>query len=89
MSQIGTLLTTYDTEDVTVQNTFFSLNLTKQEYVRRMHKMFAYYGFIKCPLPLHRLAFLYANNVTEDCAYRIGCDVAAGYSFMASVRENR
>lgn len=71
-----------------MQNTFPSLAVTKIEYVRRMHKMFAHYGFIKCPLTLNRLAFLYANNVTEVCAYRIGCDVAVGHSFMSSVREN-
>ena len=72
-----------------MQNTFPSLNITKKEYVQRMHRMFAHYGFAECPLPLHRLSFLYDNNVTEVSAYRIGCDVAARYTFMSSLRENR
>jgi len=72
-----------------MQNTFPSLNITKKEYVQRMHRMFAHYGFAECPLPLHRLSFLYDNNVTEASAYRIGCDVAAGYTFMSSLRENK
>jgi len=72
-----------------MQNTFPSLNITKKEYVQRMHRMFAHYGFAECPLPLYHLSWMYDYNVTEVSAYRIGCDVAAGYPFLSSVRENR
>lgn len=66
-----------------------SLRMTKKEYIAKMHRMFAVYGFAKCPLNLQRLSWMWENNVTEERAYRIGCDVSAGYSFITSVRENR
>ena len=66
-----------------------NIDMSKKEYIARMHKMFAHYGFTECPLTLGRLSWMWENNITEERAYRIGCDVAAGYSFLSAVAENR
>lgn len=65
-----------------------SIAMSKKEYIERMHRMFTYYGFTECPLSLSRLSWMYDTNVSEVRAYRIGCDVAAGFRFLQSVAEN-
>lgn len=65
-----------------------SITTTKQVYIGNMHKMFAHYGFSQCPLTEERLQWLYDCNVIEAVAYRIGCDVAAGVSWIKAVQEN-
>lgn len=68
---------------------FLSVVMTKKEYIARMHKMFASYGFTSCPLSLGRLAWMWEVNIPAERAYRIGCDVAADVPFLTAVAENR
>ena len=65
------------------------VDMSKKEYISRMHKMFAHYGFAECPLTLGRLAWMWEVNIPEERAYRIGCDIAADVPFLTAVAENR
>lgn len=54
-------------------------------YIAQTKRDFAFYGFTECPLTDTQLEHLYRQNIKIDVAYNIGCDVAAGFSFVEAV----
>ena len=46
---------------------------------------FAFYGFPACPLSNDELRAIWKAGGSTDCAYSIGCDVNAGFSFAESM----
>lgn len=59
------------------------------EFTQAIKKMFAFYGFVTCPLSYTALNTLWYTDVDEDTIYRIGCDVAAGYTFNEALKANQ
>ena len=44
------------------------------EQVNTIQRMFAYYGFLSCPLSRKRIASLIMRGKTHEEIYSIGCD---------------
>lgn len=42
-------------------------------------RMFAFYGFVACPLSRKKITSLIVRGKTIDEIYEIGCDVYCGY----------
>jgi len=49
----------------------------------------ARYGFTSTPLTRLQYKVVIVSGLNDADAYNIGCDVAAGFSFMESLRENK
>lgn len=46
--------------------------------INEMQRIFAFYGFVSCPLSRKRIASLIMRGKTKDDIYSIGCDVYCG-----------
>jgi len=49
----------------------------------------ARYGFTSTPLTRVQYKCVIVSGLNDADAYNIACDVAAGFSFMDSLRENK
>lgn len=54
-------------------------------YITTAKRDFATHGFVECPLSDEQLTQLYKMNVKLEDVYRIGCDVAAGFTIEQSL----
>ena len=63
-------------------------NVSFYEFTQTIKKMFASYGFTECPLDYTAFSSLWHYDVDEDTVYRIGCDMAAGYTFNEALKAN-
>jgi hypothetical protein len=60
------------------------------DFKSAVQREFAFYGFSACPLNDNALAVIQKEfGDSVDTAYRIGCDVHAGFSFNQSLEANR
>ena len=49
-----------------------------------VHRLFAKYGFVCCPLSYRRISYCINAGFSLDQIYSVGCDVYAGFSFLES-----
>jgi len=47
--------------------------------MEEIKQMFAYYGFLQCPLYDNEIQEYISLNLTNDEIYAIGCDLCNGY----------
>ena len=50
-------------------------------------KMFAYYGFLRCPINDRYLKAFISMGFTNDKIYDIGCDMASGFGEITSLTD--
>ena len=62
-----------------------TMKTPSEQYIRTLKGEFAIYGFSACPLSDDEIAQLMEAGFSIHSAYRIGCDVNAGFSLSEAI----
>ena len=59
--------------------------VTVHEYIAKVQRQCAFYGFPHCPLDNAEIIECRAKGLTVDQTYTVACDVAAGFTFAEAI----
>ena len=74
-------MSNYEIKNYGLQETYKAINKKQilNSRLIQIQKLFAFYGFLKTPLPQRQVLQLIKQGYSNDEIYNFGCDKANGY----------